>query len=511
MNKNLIIVLSIFITATFTHTNASIKKTTLNELMAITDPDNLRKYPKEIYQYKLIIDNNNAANFDYDFEECPTVQEKFELALLAGRSDRLEELSKGCISKCFAFFNNSKKIYADDLVNIEINTNTESKPLHIAMKIAAYHRNYLGSKHKKYREMITTIHFLTDKQANPDAVDKDLKTPLHIACELGELEGALILLDNHANPDAKDKTGKTPLDYLEQRKDVLSERDYITFTSSFSNARIKLKTQKEKKWSDDLAQIKITETPTGIFDPKAPSMRPSKIRFANEQSKSAQASQKNNSKKSRRKTQKIDADGVAIKVQAPRPSSAQAKTANPLNNNSLDLKQPKVNMEDRYLVPGLRDEVAPSEKNRRTTQPPSSQTSEQNSSNKSSLDFAQISYRQSSTTTTSLKQEPVLIIAPTETNLNASAFTTPTKLKPNAIQTQQDSKSIYTTISTAFSSVASFGRSQKVIPQDSPRNTETSTSLNSSPANQELMHQASLQVKPTLPASGKSSAKIHAL
>jgi len=52
---------------------------------------------------------------------------------------------------------------------------------------------------------------LLDEGANPNAEDKDGRTPLHWAANFGNLEGAKLLLASGANVNAKTNNGETPL------------------------------------------------------------------------------------------------------------------------------------------------------------------------------------------------------------------------------------------------------------------------------------------------------------
>lgn len=66
----------------------------------------------------------------------------------------------------------------------------------------------------------TWLQFLLYKKANPELADRDGETPLHLAAQLGFVEGVKILLDNGAKVDPENKSGETPLIRAVQLRDA---------------------------------------------------------------------------------------------------------------------------------------------------------------------------------------------------------------------------------------------------------------------------------------------------
>jgi ankyrin repeat protein len=58
---------------------------------------------------------------------------------------------------------------------------------------------------------IKTVKAILAQGINPDVRDSDGRTPLMLACFLGDKEMAKVLLESGADVNAKDENGRTPL------------------------------------------------------------------------------------------------------------------------------------------------------------------------------------------------------------------------------------------------------------------------------------------------------------
>ena len=441
----------------------------------------LKKYPFGITDaQKLIIDGNNNY-IAQEFENAATIEDKFEIAIFSGKFEYLMSLpSKGWLNRNLQKFNLGPKdtVYIDDLVDLEIDPHgTQSKPLHIAVKIASYHRTYLGADHIKYKNMLKTIQHLIDSNANPNSEDITQKTPLHIACQLNELEGASIILTNkNTDPLAKDSENKMPLEYL--RKNSIPQETYKAFVQEFNQAIINIKKQNKLDVEKIVATTKIS--PTAIIEePKIDPLLP-RYRSARNKPINVQVGTTTDTKPKR--NQRTASRPASASQEPVRPSSA----VQPVVKNN--------NIETRYLTPGL----ASTKQNRARSQSSSQSSTQENSIN--------VEHPSIGTTQSNAKPvEPILIISPTQAIINSPAFATPMKTKPIApIELPAQSKSIYSTIRGVF-----FGSSQQVAPMPSPSPRTESTI--SSPAQSESGRpEALVTIKPSF-TPGKSSSKIYEL
>lgn len=471
----------------------------------------LKKYPFGITDaQKLIIDGNNNY-IAQEFENAETVQDKFEIAIFSGKFEYLMSLpTKNWVNRNLQKMNlaGNNTVYLDDLVDLEIDPyGTQSKPLHVAIKIASYHRTYLGPDHIKYKNMLKTIQHLVDKNANPNAEDKSQKTPLHIACQLNELQGATIILTNvQANPLAKDSDNKMPLEYL--RKNSIPQEIYKAFVREFNQAIINIKIQNKLDVEKIVATTKISPTPIV----EEPAVDPSLPRYKSARNKPVDLQAGTTTDTKPKRNLRTAPRPASASQESVRPSSAaqpvvknsenQSNRTDGSDSNKINVNdsgknvasRTSKNLETRYLTPGL----ASTQPNRAR-----SRTSSQSSAQGNSTNLEQASL---ATTQSNIKPaEPILIISPTQDIINSPAFATPIKTKPTApIDQPAQSKSIYSTIRGVF-----FGSSQQVAPMPTPSPRTESTI--SSPAQSESGRpETHVTIKPSF-TPGKSSSKIYAL
>ena len=80
---------------------------------------------------------------------------------------------------------------------------------------------------------------LFQRGANIDAQAEDGSSPLHLACERGNIDDAKFLLERKANPNSRDKKGRTPifLAFKDDLFDLLKPRVNKKLILSFLNIK----------------------------------------------------------------------------------------------------------------------------------------------------------------------------------------------------------------------------------------------------------------------------------
>jgi len=213
---------------------------------------------------------NNEHN-DFILHGTPqSLTQEFLIALCAGRYDYLGTMpnKKNWLTN---MFKSKKTQYVNDLINKEIDPNTQDSPLHLAVRIAGYHRenaiNALQEKNDaqysestyKLNQMKKTILFLIETGANVNAENRKGRTPLHLAYQVTEYQSAHILLEAFSNPMAEDNLGKTPFQYLDKSK-TKNEAEYQSFRKDYYDAYHATNERIAKNTNDTLSKIKITQS-----------------------------------------------------------------------------------------------------------------------------------------------------------------------------------------------------------------------------------------------------------
>lgn len=182
-----------------------------------------KKLSSHLQNFSKFINANlyEINNYLYQAEQ-DQLAHNFEIALYAGNAPYLEAI----FNKSFALRGSENDANFTRLVNYIFDKETESRPLHIAVEIAAYHKNRIlfykpgNNKDKqrhhqiKYQEMIRTIRFLLEHGADVNATNNSWQTPLHIACVAHDFEITSMLLNNFIDQKAEDMQGKAAFDYV---------------------------------------------------------------------------------------------------------------------------------------------------------------------------------------------------------------------------------------------------------------------------------------------------------
>ncbi|MDP3788517.1 MAG: ankyrin repeat domain-containing protein [Candidatus Chromulinivorax sp.] len=203
-------------------------------------------------QAKHIAEDNLGAYNRY------TLDEQFKIALCSGRYDILESLpnKKSWLSN---IFKNKNTQYVNDHINKIMNDYTQDTPLHVVVRIAAYHNNsikYASTDTERYiaqdkrKDLFKVIQFLLKNNAGIDSKNIQGKTPLHIACKDNDPEMHQLLLKAGANPMITDKQGKTPINYADT-----SEKSFAIFERGSNNAIKKIKNLKERQDQQDIDDL----------------------------------------------------------------------------------------------------------------------------------------------------------------------------------------------------------------------------------------------------------------
>lgn len=213
----------------------------------------------------------DQAHNDFILHGTSSLDQQFQIALCAGRYDYLSAMpnKKNWLSNMF--FSNKYTQYINDYINREIDPNTQDSPLHLAVRIAGYHRNnavqasqekrvtdYNLSTHKLH-QMQQTILFLIEHGANVNAQNRKGETPLHLAYKAPEFQSAHILLESHANPMAEDNLGKMPFTYLDKSK-TKNEQEYLNFKKEYYNAYNIADKKNQQHVNNTLAKVKIVDS-----------------------------------------------------------------------------------------------------------------------------------------------------------------------------------------------------------------------------------------------------------
>ena len=476
------------------------------------------KYPEGIITQtqKSILDNPNQASLE--FNNAITPEDKFEIAILSGKFEYIANLPSrnGIIERVFG--KNKDTVYVEDLINIEMDPIKQSKALHMAIKVAAYQRTYQGAQDPKYSNMVKTIQVLVERKADLNALDSQLRTPLHIACELSELEGAAIILsDKTVDPLRRDAQGKTPLEYVQ--KDNKMRR---AFEMEFNESLERIVQQNKKDINTMINKNKVKPTPMTeepAIDPSLPSYK-----SARELSLENEIDMKKPTKKLKRGERRASRSNSAVITERPASASPTHRITIKQSTQKLTItektttpsqiqteeeliqttqtKSIKIGttrplshqtFETRYLTPGL----SSVRKQSHIIAPPASVASQ------SALDVRQATNAQAT------NPEPVLIISPTEVTMKSPTFNTPIKSKPVSGPGVIKSEGLLSNMYNAL-----FGPTHKVAPGHVSPRTESTTS---SPAQnhepltpEDVMHKAPIAAKPAF-TKYKSSSKIYAV
>jgi len=212
----------------------------------------------------------DQAHNDFILHGASSLDQQFQIALCAGRYDYLSAMpnKKNWLSNMF--FSNKYTQYINDYINREVDPNTQDSPLHLAVRIAGYHRNnavqasqekrvtdYNLSTHKLH-QMQQTILFLIEHGANVNAQNRKGETPLHLAYKAPEFQSAHILVESHANPMAEDNLGKMPFTYLDKSK-TKNEQEYLNFKKEYYNAYNIADKKNQQHVNNTLAKVKIVD------------------------------------------------------------------------------------------------------------------------------------------------------------------------------------------------------------------------------------------------------------
>jgi len=260
MNKNISRSSLIFITLIFSSINGS----ALDPYLAIINADS-NSVAAALSRAK------DQAHNDFILHGTSSLDQQFQIALCAGRYDYLSAMpnKKNWLSNMF--FSNKYTQYINDYINREIDPNTQDSPLHLAVRIAGYHRNnalqasqekrvtdYNVSNHKLH-QMQQTILFLIEHGADVNAQNRKGETPLHLAYKSPEFQSAHILLESHANPMAQDNLGKMPFTYLDKSK-TKNEQEYLNFKREYYNAYNIADKKNQQHVNNTLAKVKIVDS-----------------------------------------------------------------------------------------------------------------------------------------------------------------------------------------------------------------------------------------------------------
>ncbi len=111
------------------------------------------------------------------------------------------------------------------------------------------------------------MEYLLKKGANPNGVNKDGLTALHLAARSGLTNAAHKLLDFGADPNLKDKAGMTPLMYAVMRNSNNKNLGVITLLLTYG-ADVNLKNN-QGKTALDYAQVKHDDAAIQLLKPKS--------------------------------------------------------------------------------------------------------------------------------------------------------------------------------------------------------------------------------------------------
>lgn len=259
MNKNM--TLSHLVVFTFTLFCSSINGSALDPYLAIINADS-NAIAAALTRAK------DQAHNDLILHGTSSIDQQFQIALCAGRYDYLNAMPNKKNWLTNMLFNNKKTQYVNDYINREIDPNTQDSPLHLAVRIAGYHRNNAiqASQEKrvtdyntsiyKLHQMIQTILFLIEHGANLEAQNRKGETPLHLAYNGTEYQSAHILLESHANPMAFDNLGNMPFKYLD-KSTTKNEQEYLNFKKEYYNAYNIADKKNEQYANNTLAKVKI--------------------------------------------------------------------------------------------------------------------------------------------------------------------------------------------------------------------------------------------------------------
>lgn len=162
-----------------------------------------------IFQFEFLTSNNSLTCLESHLEKIvgwPEQRNDFLTILSARNMTKFAEYRLNMNKKnveFFKWFSKSSKDYLDEInINVEKTLECGRSLLHYAARM----------------ENTAFIKALLPKFSNVDVFDKEHKTPLHHACEVGNYEVIQLLLESNANANLKTSKGLTSLMVVAKRK-----------------------------------------------------------------------------------------------------------------------------------------------------------------------------------------------------------------------------------------------------------------------------------------------------
>ena len=162
-----------------------------------------------LFQFEFCTSNNNLTCIESVLEKIvgwPEQRKNFQSVLSVSSMAKVAHYTFNVNSKSSDFlkwFSKASKDYLDEM-NFKVENHLECGRtlLHYAATMA--NTNYLKA--------------LLPKFENVDVFDPEMKTPLHLACEVGNYKAMKLLLESNANANLKTSKGLTSLMVIAKRK-----------------------------------------------------------------------------------------------------------------------------------------------------------------------------------------------------------------------------------------------------------------------------------------------------
>ena len=162
-----------------------------------------------LFQFEFCTSNNNLTCIESVLEKIvgwPEQRKNFQSVLSVSSMSKVAHYTFNVNSKSSDFlkwFSKASKDYLDEM-NFKVENHLECGRtlLHYAATMA--NTNYLKA--------------LLPKFENVDVFDPEMKTPLHLACEVGNYKAMKLLLESNANANLKTSKGLTSLMVIAKRK-----------------------------------------------------------------------------------------------------------------------------------------------------------------------------------------------------------------------------------------------------------------------------------------------------